>query len=94
MTPLYAVALGVGFVLLICWVAATAVAASVPGWEWADPEARFGASGRGLVAALTGAGMSGMSASYAGWPGWAAAIAAGAGGVALVALAAVIGHER
>jgi hypothetical protein len=82
MTAVYAVTLVAGFVLILMWVAAVAVAESVPGWQHVDPEQRFGRNGRLAVAALMGFGLGGMSSSFAGWP-VAAAVAGALGGALL-----------
>ncbi len=63
----YALALIAGILALLAWMIAVAVAAWVDGWEFADPERRFGANGRFAVAGAIGFGMGGMSASFAGW---------------------------
>lgn len=87
MTVLYAITLIFGLIALLLWVAATAVAASVEGWSFVDPEDRFGASGRMVVASLVGFGMAGMSASFAGWnPGQV--VGAAIAGVLFAAFAA------
>jgi hypothetical protein len=75
-TAVYAVTLVAGFVLILLWVAAVAVAESVPGWQHVDPERRFGRNGRLAVAALIGFGLGGMSSSFAGWPDALAALGA------------------
>ena len=83
MRAVFGIALAVGFVGLLGWIAAVAVSESVDGWSGADPDARFGPNGRRVVAAIFGFGMAGLSAAYAGWP---MAVATGAalvgGGVA------------
>ena len=86
MVWLYAIALAAGFVMLLLWIAGAAVGAWVEGWEFADPERRFGARGRKVVAGAIGFGMAGMSATFAGWHPIFAIIAAILGGVALVAV--------
>lgn len=87
MTVLYALTLIVGLIALLLWVAATAVAASVEGWHIVDPEDRFGANGRMVVASLVGFGMAGMSASFAGWNA-GQVVGAAVAGVFFAALAA------
>ena len=79
MRPVFALALGLGFVAMLGWIAASAVAASVDGWEKVDPDARFGLVGRRVVAAVLGFGMAGLSAAYAGQPMALATLAAVAG---------------
>lgn len=86
MTGVYAVALVVGFVALIAWVAMSVVAANVAGWDRFDPDRRLGRWGRRSIAGLVGFGMAGLSTTYAGWPTGAvvAAAVAGLAGLALV----------
>lgn len=84
MVWVYAVALAAGIVLLLAWIAAAAVAAWVDGWEFADPEQRFGARGRFVVAGSIGFGMAGMSATYGGLHPVVAVVAAFAGAAALI----------
>lgn len=73
---------------MLGWIAATAVAATVDGWEGVDPDRKFGRSGRFVLAGTLGFGMAGMSSLYAGWPHAAAVGAAilGAGGLILVSI--------
>lgn len=87
MRALFGLALAVGAVGLLAWIAASAVAASVSGWEKTDPDIRFGVTGRRAVAAVFGFGMAGLSAAYAGWPMLVASLAALAGAVAAAAIA-------
>lgn len=68
MRALFGVALAIGMLGLLGWIAAVGVAGSVDGWEGVDPDARFGMTGRRVVAAVLGFGMAGLSAAYAGWP--------------------------
>lgn len=84
MVWVYAAALIAGIVLLLAWIAAAAVAAWVDGWDFADPEQRFGPRGRFVVAGSIGFGMAGLSATYAGFHPLAAVVAAVAGAAALV----------
>ena len=93
MTVVYAVVLAVGFVALLIWIAQTAIADTVSGWDRIDPEVRFGSRGRYAVGAAIGFGLAGMSATFAGWP-VVAAIGAAVGGAAfLVAVASRYGPE-
>ena len=87
MVWVYAASLIAGLVLLLVWIAAAAVAAWVDGWEFADPEQRFGATGRFAVAGSIGFGMAGLSATYAGFHPLFAVVAAAAGAAALVLVA-------
>ncbi len=87
MVWVYAIALGAGVLMLLAWLVAAAVGAWVEGWEFADPERRYGQTGRSLVAGTAGFGMAGMSATFAGWHVIVAFIAAVLGAVALVAIA-------
>lgn len=68
MTALFGIPLLFGLTLLLVWLAATAVAGTVEGWQHVDPEHRFGRRGRFALAGLIGFGMAGLSALYAGWP--------------------------
>lgn len=87
MTALYAVAVVAGFVLVVAWVGASGISLWVDDWHFADPERRFGQTGRSIVAGVFGLGIAGMSATYAGWP-LAAALAAALGGAAALAVLA------
>ena len=72
---------------LLVWLAAVSVSTNVAGWDRYNPDARFGMTGRRVVAAVFGFGMAGLSASYAGW-GTALALAGAAGGAILGTLLA------
>lgn len=85
MTTLFGIPLILGFLLMLAWIAATAVAATVDGWEGFDPERRFGRGGRFVLAGVLGFGMAGISALYAGWAGPLAVAAGIAGGAGLIA---------
>jgi hypothetical protein len=87
MRAVFGFALGFGFVTLLGWIAATAVASSVEGWQNVDPDARFGLAGRRVVAGLFGFGMAGLSAAYAGWSTPIATLAAVAGALVAAAIA-------
>lgn len=87
MVWVYAIALVAGFLSLLAWIVGVALGALVDGWEWADPERRFGSNGRTLVAGVFGFGLAGMSATFAGWHPIVALIAAGLGAAALVFVA-------
>lgn len=86
---IYAIALALGLLALLVWIVGVAVGAWVDGWEFADPERRFGETGRSTTAAVFGFGMGGMSATFAGWNSVLAAAAALVGGAALVVVARV-----
>jgi len=86
-TALYAIVLGFGFVSMLVWVARAAIADTVDGWEAVDPEVRFGARGRYVVAGALGFGLAGMSATFAGWPALGA-VAAALGGCGFLILVA------
>ncbi len=94
MTWIYAVALFVGALMALGWVVGVAIGTWVDGWEFIDPERRFGGFGRALVAGLIGFGMAGMSASYGGWPPVLAFCGAGVGALAMVAVARYFGPEN
>lgn len=87
MRAVFGYALGLGTVALLAWIIAVAVAGSVEGWAKADPDARFGLTGRRIVAAVFGFGMAGLSAAFAGWPMAVATLAAAAGAVVAGAVA-------
>ncbi len=93
MVPVYAIALFVGFLLLLAWIVGVGIGSWVEGWEFADPERRFGFVGRSIVAGLVGFGMAGMSASFGGWPPALAILGAIAGAAAMVAVARVFGRD-
>ena len=93
MVPVYAIALFVGFLMLLAWIVGVAIGTWVDGWEFADPESRFGAVGRSIVAGVVGFGMAGMSASFGGWPPALAILGALAGAAAMVIVARVFGPD-
>jgi hypothetical protein len=84
MVWVYAFVLVAGVLMALAWLVAVAVGAWVEGWEFADPERRFGPNGRSVVAGFVGFGMAGMSATFAGWHPILALIAAVLGAAALV----------
>ncbi len=93
MTALFGIPLLIGFALMLAWIAATAVAATVEGWERVDPEHRFGRTGRFVLAGTIGFGMAGISALYAGWPHFLA-VGAGLAGIAgLIGVSIWLGPE-
>ena len=87
MVWVYAVALIAGLLMLLTWMIGAAVGAWVDGWDFADPERRFGATGRFVVAGSIGFGMAGMSATFAGFHPGLALVAALLGAAALVLVA-------
>ena len=89
MVWLYAIALVAGLLMLLAWIVGVALGAWVDGWDFADPERRFGATGRSVVAGAIGFGIAGMSATFAGWHTLLAAAAALVGAAAMVAVARV-----
>lgn len=84
MRGVFAVVLVLGILGLFSWIVAVGLSGNVESWGWMDPERRFGARGRRIVAAMVGFGMGGMSSVYAGWPTWLVVLAsvAAAGGAA------------
>ena len=88
MTPLFAIPLFLGVAGLLGWIAATALARDHGG-----PEARFGSTGRSVIAGLLGFGLAGIAALYAGWPGWSAVVVGVAGAAGLAAVARFLGPE-
>ncbi|MEN8040337.1 MAG: hypothetical protein ABFR95_02435 [Actinomycetota bacterium] len=93
MTALYGIPLLIGILLMLAWIAATAVGATVDGWEGVDPERRFGRTGRFLLAALLGFGMAGISSLYAGWPTGFTVVAGVAGAIGLVVVSVWLAPE-
>jgi hypothetical protein len=92
-TAAYAGVLIAGLIMLVGWIIGTTVGETVDGWEWIDPERRFGVAGRRIVGAAVGFGMGGMSATFAGWA-WPIVAAAAVGGAGVLALlAGVFGPE-
>jgi hypothetical protein len=89
MVWVFAIALIAGLLMLLAWIVGTALGAWVEGWDFADPEGRFGAMGRSVVAGSVGFGIVGMSATFAGWHPMIAVVAAILGAGALVAVARV-----
>lgn len=86
MVWVYGFVLAAGFLMLLAWIVAAAIGAWVDGWEFADPERRYGSTGRSIVAGAFGFGMAGMSATFAGWHWILALVAAVLGAAALVAV--------
>lgn len=93
MTALFGIPLLLGIIVMLAWVAATAVADTVEGWEAVDPEVRFGRIGRFILAGAIGFGMAGISALYAGWPGILAVAAGLAGAGGLIGVSVWLGPE-
>ena len=89
MVWVYAVALIAGLLMLLGWIVGSTLGAWVEGWEFADPENRFGATGRSVVAGSVGFGIAGMSATFAGWHPLVAVVAAVLGAAAMVTVARV-----
>ena len=89
MVWVYAVSLIAGLLMLLGWIVGSALGAWVEGWEFADPENRFGATGRSVVAGSVGFGIAGMSATFAGWHPLVAVVAAILGAAAMVTVARV-----
>jgi hypothetical protein len=87
----YAIALTVGLFALVAWIAMSAVAGSVEGWERFDPRSVVGDRARLVIAGSIGLGMGGLSASYAGWNSGLAAVAAIVGAGGLVAASFLLG---
>lgn len=94
MVAVYAIATILGVIGIISWVALGMVAETVAGKESLDPEARFGATGRGVVGGVVGFGLGGMSASYAGAGAPLAILGAILGAVAMVVVGRYLGIEE
>ena len=93
MTALFGIPLMIGFILMIVWVGATAVAATVDGWQGVDPDRRYGRTGRFALAGMIGFGMAGISSLYAGWPPLLTVGAAVLGAVGLIGVSIWLGPE-
>ncbi|MFV1970540.1 MAG: hypothetical protein ACC683_05990 [Acidimicrobiia bacterium] len=93
MTAIFGIPLLIGFLAMVAWIAATAVAATVDGWEGVDPARRFGRIGQFVLAGVIGFGMAGISALYAGAPDLLAVGAGVAGGFGLVAVSTWLGPD-
>ena len=91
---MYAVCTVLGVVGIFGWLTLGMAASAWEGKDHLDPETRFGARGRYLVAAVAGFGLGGMSASFGGWNTVLALLAAVAGGAAGVASAYYLGVEE
>ncbi len=94
MTALFGIPLMIGFILMIVWAGATAVAATVDGWQGVDPGRRYGRTGRFILAGMIGFGMAGLSSLYAGWPSLLAIGAAMLGGAGLIGVSIWLGPEE
>lgn len=93
MTALFGIPLLLGLLLMIVWIAATAVAGTVEGWENVDPEHRYGRTGRFVLAGVIGFGMAGISTLYAGAPHLLAVVGGIAGGIGLVFVSTWLGPD-
>ncbi len=87
MRAVFAFALGFGFIALLGWIMAKALATSVDGWAKVDPDRRFGLVGRRVVAAVLGFGMAGLSDANAGQQTALSVVAAVAGAIVGAAIA-------
>jgi hypothetical protein len=93
MTALFGIPLLLGLLAMVAWIAATAVAATVEGWEGVDPERRFGRTGQFVLAGVIGFGMAGISTLYAGAPHLLAIGGGIAGAVGLVVVSMWLGPD-
>jgi hypothetical protein len=93
MVKVYATVLAVGMAALIGWIILRSLAQNLGSPSRIDPEARFGLTGRRVVASLVGFGMAGMSAEFSPRnPSWQVALVlAGAGAVAAAWYAGRVG---
>ena len=94
MTAVYGISLLIGAFALLVWIAATAVAHTVDGWDRIEPQERFGAVGRLVLGGVVGFGMAGMSASFGGWSPLLSFVGAVAGAAGLIAVAFWLGPEE
>jgi hypothetical protein len=91
--PVYAVFVVLGFAAVLGWIYLGLASSSVEGKQSLDPEAKFGAAGRGVVAGVLGFGLGGMSASFGGWGPGLAVLGAIGGGALMIAAARYLGVE-
>lgn len=64
MTLFYGSVLLIGIAMAGYWLVRVAIANSVDGWERANPELKWGASGRMVIAAFIGFGLGGFAILY------------------------------
>lgn len=93
MIPVYAISVVIGSLAVLVWIFLGLTSSSVAGKQSLDPEAKFGSTGRGVVAGVLGFGLGGMSASFAGWQTGLAIIGAVGGAVLMVLLGRYLGVE-
>lgn len=94
MIPVYAICVVLGFVAALFWIFLGLTSSSVEGKARLDPEARFGAAGRGIVSGVLGFGLGGMSASFAGWGAGLSLLGAIGGAGLAIAAARYLGFDE
>ena len=82
-----------GFLGVLVWTYLGITSSAVEGKQDLDPEARYGANGRRVVAGVLGFGLGGMSASFAGWASGPAVLAAIGGAALMIVAAQYLGFE-
>ncbi len=93
MTALYAIATVFGVAGLVAWTLLRGLRPD-GGVARFDPEARFGPSGRLVVAGVTGFGLAGMSSTFAGWSTPLTVVAAFAGAALVGVITRYLGPEH
>ncbi|MDX2343376.1 MAG: hypothetical protein QNL12_06485 [Acidimicrobiia bacterium] len=94
MIAIYAVCIVLGVIGIFTWITMGLVSSSWGDKKHLDPEQRFGAKGRYVVAGLSGFGLAGMSASFGGWNDGLAIVAALGGAAGAIAAAIYLGFEE
>ena len=87
MTLFYGSVLLIGIVLAGYWLVRVAIANGVEGWEHANPELKWGQSGRTIIAALIGFGLGGFAILYTDLEPALSVASAILGGIGLTAVA-------
>lgn len=91
MTLFYGIVLLVGIALAGVWITRIAISQSVDGHESANPERRWGETGRMTIAGLIGFAMGGFAVLYTDLPPALSIAAAIVGGAAMAAMARWLG---
>lgn len=91
MTLFYGLVLLIGLAVGGVWLVMIAIAGSVDGWEWIDPESRWGVVGRSVIAGCIGFGMAGISVLYTSAPELLSIVGGIVGAVALIVIARFFG---
>ncbi|MCB1246509.1 MAG: hypothetical protein KDB69_04525 [Acidimicrobiia bacterium] len=94
MTLLFGVVLLVGIGLGGVWLVGVAMAAGVEDAERFDPERRFGATGRMVIAGMIGFSLGGFATLYTTLPPVTSLLSAMLGAVAMVGIARFFGPQQ